>query len=143
MAAYRRALKSDYAPQAYNGIGRTLSQRGLWAEAAKNFHKAATLAPSNAAYLNNFGYAQLKQNFRGPALEPVVRELERAHELDPDSALIRDNLALALSLSGAKTKYRHFLDTIADPGQRKDVAKFSVSWTPAWTNDTGIAENTP
>ncbi len=143
VASYRQALKSDYAAQAYNGIGRTLSLRGLWAEAAENFRKAAVLDPSNATYLNNFGYAQLKQDFRGPALQPVVRELERAHELDPGSALIRNNLALALALSGAKDKYRAFLDTIADPGQRKDVAAFSADWTPAWTHDTGIREDVP
>jgi tight adherence protein D len=143
VASYRQALKSDYAPEAYNGIGRTLSLRGSWAEAAENFRKAATLNPSNATYLNNFGYAQLKQNFHGPELAPVVRELERAHELDPGSAVIRNNLALALALSGAKDEYRDFLQTIADPGQRREVAKFSASWTPAWTDDTGIRKSVP
>ncbi|MES2256413.1 MAG: tetratricopeptide repeat protein [Pseudomonadota bacterium] len=143
IASYRQALQSDFAAQAYNGIGRTLSADGNWILAAENFHQAATLDPTNATYLNNFGYAQLKQNFRGPALAPVVSELQRAHELDPDSNLIRANLALALALSGSRTQFLAFLDTISDPGRRKEIAVFSANWTPTWTGDTGIRESTP
>lgn len=143
IAAYRQALQSDLAPQAYNGIGRALSARGNWVLAAENFRQAATLDPANATYLNNFGYAQLKQDFRGPALAPVVSELQRAHELDPDSNLIRANLALALSLSGSRTQYLAFLDTIADPARRKEIAAFSANWAPAWTGDTGIKGTAP
>jgi tetratricopeptide (TPR) repeat protein len=143
IASYRQALQSDFAAQAYNGIGRTLSADGKWILAAENFHQAATLDPTNATYLNNFGYAQLKQNFRGPALAPVLSELQRAHELDPDSNLIRANLALALALSGSRTQFLAFLDTISDPGRRKEIAAFSANWTPTWTGDIGIKENTP
>ena len=97
VAAYRLALNSEFAAQAYSGIGRTLSaKRDNGPRLPENFRQAATLDPSNAAYLNNFGYAQLKQNFRGPGLATVVSELQRAHELDPASNLIRTNLALAL-----------------------------------------------
>jgi Flp pilus assembly protein TadD len=143
VAAYRRVLQSDLAPQAYNGIGRALSIRGNWVMAAENFRQAATLDPANAVYLNNFGYAQLKQDFRGPALAPVVSELQRAHELDPESNLIRANLALALSLSGSRAQYLAFLDTIPDPARRKEIAAFSTSWAPAWTGDNGIKGATP
>lgn len=143
IAAYRQALQSDLAPQAYNGIGRAQSIRGNWVLAADNFRQAATLDPANAAYLNNFGYAQLKQDFRGPALAPVVSELQRAHELDPDSNLIGANLALALSLSGSRAQLIAFLDTIADPARRKEIAAFSANWAPAWTGDTGIKGAVP
>ena len=143
IAAYRQVLASDLAPQAYNGIGRAFSIKGNWVLAAENFRQAATLDPANAAYLNNFGYAQLKQDFRGPALTPVVSELQRAHELDPDSDLIRANLALALSLSGAQAQFLAFLNTITDPTRRKEIAAFSANWAPAWTGDTGIKETAP
>jgi tetratricopeptide (TPR) repeat protein len=143
LAAYRLALKSDFAAQAYNGIGRTLSVSGKWEEAAANFRQAATLDPSNAGYLNNFGYAQLKQNFRGSELAPVVNELERAHELDPSSILIRDNLALALALAGDHDRFIAFLNTITDAGGRQRIADFAVKWNPGWTGDTGIEKETP
>jgi Flp pilus assembly protein TadD len=143
VAAYRQALQSDLAPQAYNGIGRAFSIRGNWVLAAENFRQAATLDPANAAYLNNFGYAQLKQEFQGPALAPVVSELQRAHELDPESNLIRANLALALSLSGSRAQYLAFLDTIADPARRTKIAAFSANWAPGWTGDTGIKAAAP
>jgi Flp pilus assembly protein TadD len=100
------------------------------------------LDPSNAGYLNNFGYAQLEQNFRGPDLAPVVTELRRAHELDPGSVRIRDNLALALSLSGSREKFLAFLDTIPDPAHRKQVAEFSAAWKPG-TPAAATKESTP
>lgn len=143
LAAYRQVLTSDFAAEAYNGIGRALSANGKWVEASENFRQAATLDPSNASYLNNFGYAQLKQNFRGPDLAPVVSELQRAHELDPDSGLIRDNLALALALSGSRTQFQTFLETIPDPERRKQIAEFSTNWTPSWSGDTGLKESAP
>lgn len=142
IAAYRQILKTPLASDAYNGIGKALSARGAWAEAAENFRQAATLDPSNAGYLNNFGYAQLEQDFRGPDLAPVVTELRRAHELDPGSNRIRDNLALALSLSGSETQFLAFLNTIPDPAHRKQVAEFSAAWKPG-TAAAGTKESTP
>ncbi|HEY4266512.1 MAG TPA: tetratricopeptide repeat protein [Micropepsaceae bacterium] len=143
IAAYCHTLKSNFAPEAYNGIGRALSARGQWPEAAENFRQAAILDPSNAGYLNNFAYAQMKQNFQGADLAPVVSELQRAHELDPASPLIRTNLALALSLSGSRDQFLAFLNTIPDAAKRKQVADFSTAWKADWTGDTGIKESTP
>jgi len=143
ITAYRQLLKTALAPQAYNGIGRALSAQGRWPQAAENFRQAAILDPSNAGYLNNFGYAQLKQDFKGADLAPVISELRRAHELDPQSDLIRDNLALALSLSGAHAQFLTFLGTIPDAGRRKQVADFSAAWKPDWTGDTASKELSP
>lgn len=140
LSAYRVALNSDLAASAYNGMGRALSAKGRWAEAAENFHQAATLDPANAIYLNNFGYAQLKQNYRGPALAPVVSEFKRAHELDPASSLIRNNFALALALAGRMSELQVLLDSIPAKDHRAQVAEFSAAWTPNWSNDTGLKE---
>ena len=138
LSAYRLALNSDLAASAYNGMGRALSAKERWVEAAENFHQAAMLDPANAIYLNNFGYAQLKQDYRGPALAPVVSEFKRAHELDPASSLIRNNLALALKLAGRENELQALLDTIPAADRRTQVAEFSVAWTPNWSNDTDL-----
>lgn len=143
LSAYRQALNSDMAAAAYDGMGRALSARGRWKEAAENFRQAATIAPTSAAYLNNFGYAQLKQGFRGPLLAPVVSELQRAHELDPASSLIRDNLALALALTGRKAELQALLDAIPATDWRSRVARFSADWRPDWSSDTGLKEDVP
>jgi Flp pilus assembly protein TadD len=143
IAAYRQLLKSPLAAEAHNGIGRAFSAQGKWALAADSFRSAAMLDPTNASYLNNFGYAQLKQNFRGVSFAPVVGELERAHELDPASGVIRDNLALALTISGDQARLRALLNDIPDANGRKQVADFAVRWSPSWGNDTGDGEGTP
>jgi tetratricopeptide (TPR) repeat protein len=143
MAAYRHLLKSAYSAQAYNGIGRALSAKGKWAEAAENFRSAAMIDPTNARYLNNCGYAQLKQNFQGVSLAPVVGALERAHELDPDSGTIRNNLVLALTISGDHAQLEALLGAIADSDKRKQVAEFAGHWAPTWSNDTGTWEGVP
>jgi tetratricopeptide (TPR) repeat protein len=133
VAAYRQILKSQYAADAYNGIGRALSAQGDWAAAGENFRQAAMNDPANAMYLNNFGYAQLQQNFRGPQLSSVIGELQRAHELDPNSVLIRDNLALALNLGGQDSQFHALLGGIAEENDRKKVAEFAARWTPMTT----------
>jgi len=143
MAAYRQLLKSAYSAQAYNGIGRALSAAGKWAEAAQNFRSAAMIDPTSARYLNNFGYAQLKQNIQGVSLSPVVGELERAHELDPGNGIIQGNFALALTISGDHAKLEALLGAIADSDRRKQVAEFARHWAPTWSNDTGSAEGIP
>ena len=143
LAAYRQALDSDMAAAAYNGMGRALSAKGRWSEAAENFRKAATIDPANPIYLNNFGYAQLKQDYRGADLAPVVNELQRAHELDPGSALIRNNLALALAQAGREAELKALLDTIPAAERRDRIAEFSVAWKPDWNNDTSLKGATP
>lgn len=142
IAAYRRLLKTSLAAEARNGIGRALSAQGKWAQAADSFRLAAMIDPTNAGYLNNFGYAQLKQNFRGVSFAPVVGELERAHELDPASGVIRDNLALALMISGDQARLHALLDDISDANGRKQVADFVTHWSPSWGNDTGVRGET-
>jgi len=116
---------------------------GRWSEAAEDFRKAATIDPANPIYLNNFGYAQLKQDYRGADLTPVVSELQRAHELDPGSNLIRNNLALALAQAGRTAELKALLDTIPAADHRDRVAEFSAAWKPDWNNETDTKGQTP
>ncbi len=140
IASYRGALGSDLAAAAYDGIARAQSARGNWAEAARNFRQATLLDPSNADYLNNLGYAQLKQGLKGAGLDTAVSALERAHELAPDSIRIRNNLALAAASSGDRAQLHTLLDTIPDGGRRKLLADFAQNWTPAWQDNAATAE---
>src|ERR1700759_247268 len=68
IASFRGALRSDRAAPAYDGIGKAQALRGYWGEAAENFRQATLLDPANADYLNNLGYAQLKQSLSASEL---------------------------------------------------------------------------
>lgn len=131
IASFRCALKSESAALAYDGIGQAQAARGDWASAVQNFRTATLLDPANADYLNNLGYAQLRQPV--PEYAAAADALERAYELAPDSVRIRNNLALADQRSGRTTKLHTLLDNIADPVRRKLVADFATH-----ANTTGL-----
>ena len=59
--AYSLAAQSEFAAQAYNGLGRVEGARGRWNVAVTDFQRASMLDPVNAGYLNNLGYAKLRQ----------------------------------------------------------------------------------
>ena len=130
VASFRGALQSDRAATAYDGIGKAQAAKGAWGEAAENFRTAAQLDPANADYLNNLGYAQLKQSLTASELASAADALERAHELAPDSARIRNNLALADQKSGRAAQLHTLLDTVADPARRKLLADFAANGNP-------------
>ena len=130
IATYKTLLQSSFAAEAFNGTGWALSASGQWDLAEENFRQATLLDPANAIYLNNLGYARLKQNRAGQDLTSAVNALQRAYELTPDSSQIRNNLALATTLSGNRPQLLTLLDTIHDANQRKIVSDFAARWTP-------------
>lgn len=130
IASYRTILQSGFAAEAFNGMGWALSASGQWNLAEENFRQATLLDPANAIYLNNLGYARLKQNRAGQDLTPAVKALQRAYELTPDSKQIRNNLALATALSGNRPQLLTLLDTIPDANQRKIVSDFAGRGAP-------------
>jgi Flp pilus assembly protein TadD len=127
VAAYTAALAYGSRAPAYNGIGRALSEQKRWAEAALNFRRAVTLDPTNADYLNNLGYAELKQD--GPNARAAIADLRQAHELEPGSARIRNNLILAAAMNQDQAQYAALLSGISDSRERGDVARFAARWT--------------
>jgi Flp pilus assembly protein TadD len=131
IASFRGALQSDRAAPAYDGIGKAQSARGAWGEAAESFRAAAQLDPANADYLNNLGFALLKQSV--PDRAAAADALERAHELQPESPRIRNNLALADAMAGRRAQLHTLLDTIADPAGRKLVTDFVAAGNPGGT----------
>jgi tetratricopeptide (TPR) repeat protein len=140
ISAYRTILKSTMAARAYDGIGRAESAMHRWGNASDDFRRATTLDPANANYLNNFGYAQMKQDFRGARLGPAMVALERAHELAPGSHQIRANLILAAARFGDQARLQTLLNEITNAGQRQHVAAFAEKWNPVWGDDTGWAK---
>lgn len=133
VAAYRKAVDSDYAAAAYNGMGRAESAQRAWSSAIEDFRRASAIEPANAEYLNNIGYARLQLGGRD-SMAFAMESLKRAHELDPQSATIRNNLILAAQLSNNHAQAVALLDEIADAGERHAVADFAERW--AGVNET-------
>lgn len=135
VAAYQKALGSNYAAAAYNGMGRAQSAQGGWAAAAEDFRRATAIEPANAEYLNNLGYARLHLG-SSDALAVARDNLQRAHELDPQSETIRNNLILAARISNDHARLTALLASIADMRQRGAVAKFAEEWIVTREPDT-------
>ena len=69
--------------------------------AAEAAHRAALgMEPGKSELHNNLGYNLLSQK----QFEPAVNEFRRAIELDPNSQVAHNNLAVALARSGAAPK---------------------------------------
>jgi TolB-like protein/Tfp pilus assembly protein PilF len=84
-SAAQRALSLDpNTASAHIAVGVANNTRGRWPEADQAFRRALVLAPGDAEAVNQ--YAQ----FLGAVgqLEPSLREIERAQELDPLSPII-------------------------------------------------------
>ncbi len=132
ITAYRLAVDTGYSAAAYNGMGRAESARGRRAGAVEDFRRACAIEPANAGYLNNLGYARLRLGSQQDALL-AEGDLGRAHELDPGSETIRNNLILAASISHDRSRRSALLSAIADAGKRRAVAQFADAW-PAQSN---------
>lgn len=76
--------------------GHVLSAQQRWDEAIAEYREALRQLPSDALLNNALGYAQLRSGLSGDAIET----LRRARELSPQDPVIRNNLLLALTLSG-------------------------------------------
>jgi tetratricopeptide (TPR) repeat protein len=138
-ATYDVVLKSEFAAQAYNGLGRVEGEQKHWDIATSDFSRASTLDPANADYLNNLGYAELQQRADAALLPSAEMALERAHELSPGSQAIRNNLILAASLAGDRQKLDALTQEIADQDQRMRVSGFAAKWVTSRNDGAATA----
>lgn len=115
--AYARLLSTPLAAEGWNGQGRVAANRKQWRNANGQFRKAVLAIPANAEFLNNLAYSGLQLGEFGAS----VSYLRQAHELDPKSGLIRNNLIIALTLSGDLTGANSLMQAITDPRRRRDV----------------------
>jgi Flp pilus assembly protein TadD len=115
---YRGLLGGDREAAAEAGLGHVAAQNGDWAQAALRFQQASSVAPANAAYLNDLGYAQLMT----AQYPPAVATLLQAKELDPDNSTIRANVILALHLAGRDEEARSLIDAATRSDDRDQEA---------------------
>jgi Flp pilus assembly protein TadD len=115
--AYARLDRTALAAAGWNGRGQVAASMSRWYEAALYFGKAVRGEPTNADFLNNLAFADL----RAGRSDLSVVSLRQAQELKPQSELIRNNLIIALTLHGDRAGAAAMLDMIADPAWREKV----------------------
>ena len=84
LAAQRDAAKEHVE------FGIQVAQRGLWREAIFRWERAVQIDPTYAAAYNNLGIAYEHEG----ELDKARAAYEKALELDPDNALIKQNYEL-------------------------------------------------
>lgn len=93
---YADLLDTPAAGSAHHGLGLVAARQGDLPGALAEFRRAVELAPTNAAFLNDYGYALLDAGDLGAARDTLFK----AVELDPKDKRAGANLALLLYLRG-------------------------------------------
>ena len=81
-------------------FGIQVAQRGLWREAIYRWERAAQLDPTYAAAFNNLAVAYEHEG----KLDKARDAYEKALELDPDNAMIRQNFDLFKEINDRAAK---------------------------------------
>lgn len=124
-SVFQALYDTGVRPAADFGLGQAHAAKGEWRVAAKHFEHAVAMAPTNARYLNNYGYALLKLG----RLEEAYNALARATELDPKDDRARNNYVLAAARSGREIQAKRVLAKLKSK-ERASVAAFVRSWRP-------------
>ena len=90
--------RNDAKKQVEFGI--TVAQRGLWREAIYRWERAAQIDPSYAAAHNNLAIAYEHEG----ELDKARVAYEKAIELEPDNALIKQNYELFREINDRTTR---------------------------------------
>jgi Tfp pilus assembly protein PilF len=90
--------RADAKKQVEFGIG--VAQRGLWKEAIYRWERAAQIDPSYAAPQNNLAVAYEHEGELGKARAAY----EKALELEPNNALIKQNYELFKEINDRTTR---------------------------------------
>ena len=94
--AYKAVNQAPDSPVVHNTLGTLLLKLGHLDAAREHFEQARSLAPSAAYPVNNLCYVEL---MRANSVD-AVRLCREAATMDPRSHTARNNLALALAVSG-------------------------------------------
>lgn len=91
---YRGLLRSDYAAQAYHGLGLLYASRDL-RNAVQQLQQAVQRRPTDAEMRNDLGYALMMAG----RYQEALPQLATAVELDPNGDKARNNLIVLLLLT--------------------------------------------
>jgi tetratricopeptide (TPR) repeat protein len=117
MRAYAALAGTALAAEGSNGEGKVSAARLQWRDAAANFQEAVQGEPANPDFLNNLAFADMHLG-RADASASYLRQ---AWELKPDSSLIRNNLLIALSLTGDREGADTVLKNVKNEDEREAV----------------------
>lgn len=97
IASLQRAVELDPTlGRAWNALGAAADLRQDWTLSEKAYGEALRSAPANGTYLSNRGYSRLLQR----RFDEAVVDLAVAVRSQPNDVKVRNNLRLALALSG-------------------------------------------
>ncbi|EJL20476.1 tetratricopeptide repeat protein [Novosphingobium sp. AP12] len=118
VAAARSALgripTSDRSGPAQAVRGHVLAAEGKWTQAAMQYAAALQASPADAFIGNALGYAQLRSGEPGLAVET----LRGARDLAPADTVVRNNLILALTMTGRLGEAEAMLNQVTDAREK-------------------------
>lgn len=121
-SALKRIPSSDRSGSAEAMRGHVLVAEKNWKQATAQYALAVIASPTDAFIANALGYAQLRA---GQAIQ-AIETLRRARDLAPEDVIIRNNLILALTVTGhlgeAETALTQVTDTKEKSRLRQQVA---------------------
>ncbi len=120
----------------YRVLGRVLHTLGRSDEALDAYHEALARRSDDPWSLNNLGLIHLEMNAPEAALAPLAR----AAELAPETAVILNNLGMALERTGHAEQAALAYEVAADAGHAK--ADVSLARLEAFLADGGTAGET-
>lgn len=136
---YRDLRHGPEAAAAWHGLGRIAASRGDYAEATQALSRAVSLAPIDATYLGDLGYARLLGGNPDAAREPLAK----AAELEPSSHKAIANLALLLMVEGQPTRAHDMMQKADLPQPTRDaVVRLAAQIRQQARHDTRPATTT-
>lgn len=118
LAAARIALTqipaSDRSGAAQAVRGHVFAAESNWTQAAVLYAAALRESPADALIANALGYARLRAGQAGQAVET----LRGAHDLAPDDSVVRNNLILALTMTGRLGEADALLSQVTDLNEK-------------------------
>lgn len=119
LTVFQSIRSGPEAAAARAGTGTVMARQNDWDRAVEAFTAATQLEPTNPRFLNNLGYALLRQGNSGQG----EYRLRMASELDPASAEIRNNLALLLLSSNRGPDGERLLAQTPSPEVRAAIRR--------------------
>lgn len=112
--ALRRIPASDRSGGVLAVRGHVLAAQNLWPQAAAQYAAASQASPADALIANALGYARL----RAGDTQNAVETLRGARDLAPGDLVVRNNLILALTMTGRLGEAETLMASVADPKEK-------------------------